>query len=217
MSDWHGLHDMSGDDAACRRKAFVWLSTLARRATAPTTKPATVGRKWWPASVTAGWWNHHGGLASGAQQSMLPALAMSTTFAPDAAAVHRSDKPTTAGNAAGKPYCSAPGRVCFLFVSFLCRTQRKVTGSPRRGMSYGRWAQRLPSLEPCTTCRRRRRRQSAASPWLRAPALTPSPSPASGRGEPRRSNARAVAACGCLLPSPNVRRRDPKMTKQATP
>jgi len=92
------------------------------RASTPTTEPATIRRKWWPASVTAGWSNYYLGPASGAQQSMLSASAASTTSAQGAAATSRGDTPTTAGDNPSEPYCSAPGRVCFLFVSFLCRT-----------------------------------------------------------------------------------------------
>ncbi len=112
----------------------------------------------------------------------------------------KCDKPTTAGNAARIPYCSAPGRVCFLFVSFLCRTptQRKVTGSPRRGMSYGRWVQ-----QPTPPKKTRHHEQSnnsnvQAHQHMQAPALSPNPSPASGRGEQTGAVANPIAPAAAL-------------------
>ncbi|MDW3688146.1 hypothetical protein RA280_41750, partial [Cupriavidus sp. CV2] len=40
-----------------------------------------------------------------------------------------------------QPYCSAPGRAAFFSLVFFA-AQRRVTGSPRRGMSYGSWVQK---------------------------------------------------------------------------
>ncbi len=58
----------------------------------------------------------------------------------DMAKASQHSGPYDASTAPHKPDCSAPGRAAFFSLVFFAG-QRKVTGSPRRGMSYGSWVQ----------------------------------------------------------------------------
>ena len=71
------------------------------------------------------------------------------SFGPVGSASQHSG-PYDATTVAEQPDCSAPGRAAFFSLVFFAG-QRKVTGSPRRGMSYGPWVQKPTPLKETAT------------------------------------------------------------------
>ena len=96
-----------------------------------------------------------------------------------------------------EPYCSAPGRAAFFSLVFFA-AQRRVTGSPRRGMSYGPWVQKPTPLKKPP--------RPPPSHGSHDP-LTPIPSPSTAPSTPSPSDYAATPpppatpAAACTVPA----------------